>query len=321
MYLRHSRESDKIVLDVNSDLPSGNSQKDAVSVSTAQPVPKEVTGASNVSVPELRQQKIDSLHIALNTWTNQIQRPIEFYGKVVDDHAQPVKGATIFLTWGQIASENSFQTNIVSDSEGLFAIEELTGSFLDVRVEKDGYYSLKGNQVRFMYWAITGATPFEPDKGRPVIFTLRKKGVGAKLISASLRVKMPRDGTPVNVDLSARSYGASGPLQMSQIKPTYQTWKKATDWAFRICIPDGGFVEESEEFPFEAPESGYESNIKFKFQKEQTNWAEGIYKSYYIKFGNPPCYGQIKVQTDISEGGAEITYTVNPDGSLNLEPN
>jgi len=41
-------------------------------------------------------------------------------------------------------------------------------------------------------------------------------------------------------------------------------------------IPDGGFVEENDEFPFEAPESGYQSIVDFAFQQGQPNWTTDI---------------------------------------------
>ena len=52
--------------------------------------------------------------------------------------------------------------------------------------------------------------------------------------------------------------------------------------------PDGGLVEESDEFPFEAPESGYQPVMQFDFQQGQTNWATMLKKDFYIKLGNPP---------------------------------
>ena len=116
-----------------------------------------------------------------------------------------------------------------------------------------------------------------------------------------------------------RKTGDSGQIQISEHKPEYLEWKQATSWSFRMEIPDGGFVEHNDEFPFEAPVDGYQSVVEFNFQKGDTNWMD-INKKYYIKFGNPPRYGIFNVQTSISMGGAITSYAINPDGSRYLEP-
>ena len=89
---------------------------------------------------------------------------------------------------------------------------------------------------------------------------------------------------------------------------------------FRMEIPGGGFVGENDEFEFTAPEEGCQSVIEFGFQQGQMDWTTDINTNYYIKFGNPPRYGHIHIQTGISYGGAILTYAINPDDSSNLEP-
>ena len=167
---------------------------------------------------------------------------------------------------------------------------------------------------------------FTPDANNPVVFHLRKKGSGTDLVTSQYGVKsyfgvtVPLDETPVYVDLFERKTGASGQMKVSQKKPPANEWKEATEWFFRMEIPDGGFVEQNDEFPFEAPENGYESVIEFQFRKGEANWAEGIKKDYYIKFGNPPRYGLLNLKTLIEMEGARFTYAINPDGSRYLEP-
>jgi hypothetical protein len=60
--------------------------------------------------------------------------------------------------------------------------------------------------------------------------------------------------------------------------------------------------------------------LEFNYQKDQPDWTEDLKKDYYIKFGNPPLYGRLHLETGISYGGATLTYGINPDGSRNLEP-
>ena len=165
-----------------------------------------------------------------------------------------------------------------------------------------------------------------PDPVRPVIFHLRKRGPGTDLITSQrgikdyLGVTVPLDGTPVQVDLLGVTAGQAGPLTISQTKPAYKEWKQATQWSFRMEMPDGGFVEQLEEFPFEAPENGYQRAVQFDFQQGQTNWTTRVSKDYYIVFGAPARYGRLHLETSIMMAGARLTYAINPSGSRYLEP-
>jgi hypothetical protein len=106
-------------------------------------------------------------------------------------------------------------------------------------------------------------------------------------------------------------------MELSAVKP--RVGQPASGWSYRLSIPDGGLTECNDEFPYEAPESGYQSTIEFKFKTGETNWTESIDKTFYIAFGNPRRYGRIHVETTISTGTI-LTYAINPDGSRNLEP-
>jgi len=269
------------------------------------------------------QQKIESLSNAVQNYSRQVHGQIEFYGKVVDESNQSIEGANIEFVWAHIwpLAEGTSSTNTISDSEGLFSLAGVVGANLGVQVSKNGYYNVRSlNNEEFNYSSLPGMTPFQPDPNNPVIFHLRKKGVGADLISATLNVKVPRDGTPVYVDFLNQKFGADGQMQTSQIKPPYESWKQATMWSFKMEIPSGGFIGQNDEFPFEAPESGYQRTAEFDFKTGQTDWKTYFTTNYYFSFGNPPRYGRLTVETDISWGGARITYVVNPTGSRNLEP-
>jgi hypothetical protein len=254
------------------------------------------------------------------------KQPIDFYGKVIDEKGQPVAGALAGLSWNDLSKEGTSETKILSDTNGLFALEERQGKVLSVSVSKEGYYRPPiGWMKSFEY-----ANPFEPHFHRPdpsnlVTFHLRKKGQATNLVTSQFGVypsfspPVPADGTPVLVDLLNRKCGANGHLEVSQVKPPYLQWKDATSWSFRMAIPDGGFVEHRDEFPFEAPKTGYQPAVQFEFQKGEINWVHRVEKRFYIRFGNPPLYGRLDVETRISSTNARLTYVINPSGSRNLE--
>lgn len=250
-------------------------------------------------------------------WRN----PIEFYGKVVDQHEQPVAGVQVHFVWTDTSANGSSEADQLTDAKGQFALHNTTGRMLQVWLSKDGYYVPKSNPNNFDY-----ATGYMADPNNPVVFRLWKKGAGADLItsqhgmSSTLEFSATtRDGSPVRVDFFNQKTSPDGQMEVSQKKPAYGAWQTATGWSYRLSIPDGGFVETTEEFPFEAPESGYQPVVEFKFQKGDANWTERLDKTFYIAFGIPRKYGRIHVETSMTTGTI-LEYAINPDGAQNLEP-
>lgn len=247
-------------------------------------------------------------------------KPIVFYGKVIDQGDQPVSGATVRFVWTDRSASGSSELTRFTDALGEFSLIS-TGRLLQVWLSKDAYYVPKTNANNFDY-----ATGYIAVPGKPVIFRLLKRGEGADLITSQRGVSRTLDfsastpdGSAVHVDFFNRKIGKTGQMEVAQVKPAYGEWRTATNWSYQLAISDGGFVETNEEFPFQAPESGYQPLVEFKFQKGAPNWSERIDKTFYIAFGNPRKYGRIHVQTTMTTGTI-LEYAVNPDGSRYLEP-
>jgi hypothetical protein len=248
------------------------------------------------------------------------QKPIEFHGRVVDENTNGIAGANIHFIWNTSSAENGTSTaDTVSSTDGTFSLIGGTGSGVSVYVSKDGYYETKAlNQIDY------DPSGGSSSKDNPVLFHFRKKGQGADLVTSqygvfrSLDFSTPQDGSPLRVDFFNRKTGSDGQMEVNQVKPAYGAWQTATGWSYRLAIPDGGFVETSEELPFQAPESGYQPVVEFNFQKGNSNWTERIDKTFYIAFGNPRRFGRIHVETSMTTGTI-LEYAINPDGSRNLE--
>jgi len=106
-------------------------------------------------------------------------------------------------------------------------------------------------------------------------------------------------------------------LEVSQNKPP---WSEASEWSFRLSLPDGGLVEDESEFLFEAPETNFEPTVEAHFIKGTTNWTTHFVGKYYIAFGQPRRYGWLRIESDLSQETIFLTYAINPSGSRNLEP-
>ncbi len=253
------------------------------------------------------------------------KRPIDFYGRVLDESNAPVSGTTVEFKWNDLSANGTSSAQATTDANGDFSLRNKTGKRLYVQVRKEGYYSSRRSGVAFEY-ANPSDGLFTPDPANPVVFQLRHKGPGATLLTSQNGVKdhlgitLPIDGTPVKVNLLEKRPGNDGQLTLSQKKPTYQTWKQTSQWSFRMEISEGGFIEQNDEFPFQAPEDGYQPVVEYFFQRNQSDWQTDLKKDYYIRFGDPPRYGHLHLETSITMNGARLTYAINPAGSRNLEP-
>ena len=315
----------------NKRSPQGSLPPTQADRSTGMPLPTNVAPSQGpASAPNNRQATVAesvSRYIQ-NVKANPAydwQQPIDFYGKVVDESNQPVMDATVDYQWNDQSPSGSSKRTVATDSGGSFSIHE-TGKRVCITVSKLAYYTPKTENVMCYEYANPSDGLFTPDEKNPVVFHLRKKRPGVVLITSKLGMSpdfsfhIPRDGTSIKLDVLHRKTGDSGQIEISQQKPDYASWKQAASWSFMMQIPNGGFVEANDEFPFEAPETGYQPTVQFNFQNGTTNWAQNLTKNYYIEFGNPPQFGYIQIQTGISMGGAIVTYAINPTGSRNLEP-
>jgi hypothetical protein len=251
------------------------------------------------------------------------QAPIEFYGKVVDESGSPVEGADISFNWMEFPTEDgSREATARSDAEGLFSLRNARGPSLSVFVSREGYYTSRSGRQGFKFGPLSDGD-FMPDPRNPVIFRLRKKGQGAQLLTSdkgmrlNLSVRVPMNGAPVRVDLLEKRASPTGQLEVSQIKPP---WREATEWSFRLSMADGGLVENQDEFQFEAPEANYLPDMEYHFAKGETNWTTQVNKQFYIVFGQPRKYGWLRIESNLAQETAFLTYAINPSGSRNLEP-
>ena len=255
------------------------------------------------------------------------QKPIDFYGKVVDENTNPLAGVSVEFQWDDLTANNWTRTaTTTSDMEGLFSLHGGHGATLIVSVTKAGYYASQKDTGSFHYAVPNDNQTYASDQGNPAIFHLWKKGQGTELVTSQngmrpdLAVRVPINGDSVNVDLLGKKVVANGDLELSQIKPDRANVQQATNWSFHISIPTGGVVEEDDAFPFTAPETTYQPTIDFNFVKGEPDWVTQFTKTYYIEFGQPAKYGWLQIDANISQQTVFLKYAINPTGSRNLEP-
>lgn len=250
------------------------------------------------------------------------QKPIDFYGKVIDENSNPVADVDIKFRWTDLTATNQERTSSTeSDTGGLFSLRGKHGGSMTFWFGKQGYYSSDHGQMSFNY--AVGPDILSPDPRNPVVIHLRKKGQGVELVTSkngirsNLAIRIQKSGAPALIDFFQKQASATGQLEISQIKPPWQT---TTNWSFSLKIPDGGLVENQDEFQFQAPESGYQSTVEYNFLKSDPIWTTQVTKQFYICFGSPREYGWLRIDSNLSQETVFLTYAINPSGSRKLEP-
>jgi hypothetical protein len=247
--------------------------------------------------------------------------PIRFYGKVVDENSQPVPDARVHFQWTDISQRGTSQREVASNAQGLFALNDTRGKRLQVRVSKNGYYASAEDPISYEF-----ANPYEeifytPNPDAPVIFHLRRKGGSEGVIVRSISPSIPLgEHGSTRVDLRSGRESPSGQLVLEVSKPLPAQTRFPYDWHIAVSIPNGGLIEHGDEFPFEAPETGYKSTVEYSLHAESGTKGVSFEKKFYFIIGEPKNYGRLEIRTDGISQHVFIDYALNPSGSRNLEP-
>jgi len=221
--------------------------------------------------------------------------PISFYGKVVDQHGEPVFGADIILAANdKPLGGNATEYTRKSDRTGLFSISEIRGVNLGVEVSKLGYLGIPPDDLKitssgvFEYGVPSVTGPRLPDQSNPAIFTLHKIGILEPLVKIGEKnFRIRRDGTPLLISLNGKN----------SHQVVLRCWTKDLgrpegqnkyDWNFEIAPKDGGIQIRKDGFGFEAPTEGYQpydtidmpATLPFGFG----GWDSNVNRSYFIRF-------------------------------------
>ena len=249
------------------------------------------------------------------------QAPIEFYGKVVDENTNAVAGADVRFGWTDITNENGSTSMTISDGAGLFSLQGKHGRSLTVWVSKAGYYAAKGGQKTFLY--ALASERFSPDPASPVIFFLKKKGPLEALHVVNRSYRIPRDGTPVRIDLETgkSATGESGG-DLTIRCWTADAGKRRGEkyhWRCQLNIPDGGLTLSDKEFDFVAPETGYVTSTEITMPADRPDWKNDVDLRFFFRLHDGR-YGRMTFS--MIAGGDHFCLVesfLNPSGSRNLE--
>ena len=255
-----------------------------------------------------------------------LQAPILFYGIVLDQNGQPIPEAKVSVS----VVDNVMRGTLVStaaDGAGKFTIQS-KGASLHVEVSSIGYVrverggTLKPSSQGFDYGADVGRGIHSPDPASPVVFQLRKPQNPVSLERLSANPSVPRDGSPITVNLSKASKVT---LQIScrTMEDETQPPNAPYDWRCGISMKGGGIQEVIDDQTFEAPADGYVSSIIIDMPKtmDVKQWNSRVSKDYWLRFPDNT-FAKIGFQM-IARGDhfAVIDGWLNPSpNDRNLEP-
>ncbi|HCN78255.1 MAG TPA: hypothetical protein DIT13_13800 [Verrucomicrobiales bacterium] len=215
--------------------------------------------------------------------------PINLYGKVLDQHGDPVSTASVQYSVLGLTGKQKLQTT--SKRDGSFEITGHRGGTLSVEVSKAGYRRLPGaddkvGSGKLFYFGLGRPPASSPQE--PVVFTLQKPGVIEPLIHAKERnYRLSRDGSPMEIDLHPGGSSANRVVLRcwnKELEPRPQT-ELRYDWRLEIAVPGGGITERKDIMAFEAPESGYKQKAIIDMPVDaKPHWSASAERTYFIRF-------------------------------------
>ena len=240
---------------------------------------------------------------------------------VIDQSNNVIVGASVHFSWTDLSPSGNSERTTTSDQSGGFSLRNVTGKNLIVTVSKSGYYEYAPSGMAFNY---AGENQnFIPDAGNPIVFRLRKKGEGADLIHYDKSFQLPKDGTPILIDLP-EGKTTSSVQNAIKVEAWINDSEKIDGWKFnwkcRVSIPGGGLQIYDEQFPFFAPEENYVSEETIDMlATNNPSWSNTARRNYYVRTADGK-YGRMLFKM-IPSGDhfCELILFFNPTGSRNLE--
>ena len=253
--------------------------------------------------------------------------PIVFFGRVVDEHGVGVPKATVKMEYANTIFGKVTEPSDISysDADGCF-FGVGHGLGVVVAVSKDGYYETSDDHRSFCYDGVAGNVERHLTPGNRAVFVLHKMWGTSNMVSFTAYFRVPKDGTPVEIDLSKGYRVAHG---LGDIKVEVWTHDEGQpvnsnepyNWLCRITAPFGGLTARKGAFVFEAPETGFvpfdEINMPTSLGSE---WRSRAIRQYFVKASGGR-YARVEIEM-VAQGDHffRITYSLNTKpGARTLE--
>jgi hypothetical protein len=268
-----------------------------------------------------RQGEIDKGVAMVEMVTVQDNQSQDFYGKVIDQHGQPVVGAEVKVAVNLAVGRGASQET-QTDAAGQFQFVGLRGESLNIVPEKKGY-QIEGHGL-----GIKGHNGPETSPTNRAVYTMWKLVGPEPIVHNHKSHQIKPDGRLYTIDLLANTAvegtNDAGDLQVELLRPPSVKPREAFDWSFSMTAVGGGLIEVSnDDYLNEAPERGYQPQYKLDMSlasPKRRGWNGE--ETFYLKSRDGKAYGHFHIRIDPAyrDGSLlEIDSYINPSGSRNLE--
>lgn len=225
-----------------------------------------------------------------------MDRPVEFYGQVIDSNGNPVFQAAININ---ITTAIGVKKIVVSTNEnGMFEVKNEKGSsvFID-KISRTGYdYSRKYSGTKIDY---SNDGSFMPDKNKPVVFKMRKKEPPTLIIPGDISVVFAKNVTNYEVDLVemadekpfglSKYHGTSAHIDL-KTRIEYSGTTDSYLYVFETPDPDSGIIEMNEML-YVPPEKIYKTPYKITVPN-----GKKVETYLYVKSRGGNVYSRLKIK-------------------------
>lgn len=252
-------------------------------------------------------------------------KPIRFYGQVIDQDSNALSGVEIKSVVQQITMPDSFQgpemvgskyIKVVrtTDTAGRFEISGLDGDGFGIGLTKDGYEAEPDHR---------SFGPIGSSYDNPVIFKMWSTNVHEQLITGNKSFDIVPDGRPYFINLTDDTISESGNGDLKiWVQYTNQPVRgQLYDWAAGIEVVNGGLLEEGLGSPmYDAPTDSYVPTFEIHGKLKGGQRGDTGERQFYLKLKNGQEYGQMSIDlyapfNDQTPGLIRLSYAINPSGS------
>ena len=233
------------------------------------------------------------------TAREMVKTPIDFYGRVLSDAGNPIKGARVIgSVFDHLVDPFEFpyfsftrREPVFTNDQGRFRFAAEEGAGMYVLVEVPGWAPVTAPRKLFVYAeGLNQTLPF-PTREQPAefVFEIRPPEAELRLIKTGA-LKFEDDGVAMEVSLrTIAPYGVEAGTGDAIINCS-RTLEEAApdalfDWWCELTIPGGGFQ------PFkidmdQAPETGYVENGRLEYLASDPDWDDRADRDLMIKFAD-----------------------------------
>jgi hypothetical protein len=274
--------------------------------------------------------------------------PIEFYGKVVDQHGVPVANATVpFCTGGALLASGKGCGITYTDANGSFNIKSEGGSLtlssvthpeIDFQFPKPNwkYTRIPSRLSQMMFFGYQrhkgGDDPLWTDtsKDDPYVFTAWRLGQLENVIRGGLNTYIKHTGETYTINFNKKmrfrkTEGiANGHLRVTCLRNKMKSHMDKGDWKITITPVNGGIQPTEDRYFNLAPESGYEPSFTIEIKKGNADFKDTlINQRFFFSANNGNDYGSLYIHfyPFMKRDKCRINfaqYKINSNGSRNL---